>query len=177
MNVPSLFRTAGLVAGATLLLTGSGIAASDDLPTFADNYVKISVGGMDVKGSKAASQARTQIPKVGVAGIEAFNYTRELSDISSIKVEGHALPGAENYRFDVRTTKDEVGTFEVGYKTFRTFYDGAGGFFPTNNSWIPIHARALHVDRRPAEDAVLFARSQSANAFGERIVNFLVTGC
>ena len=46
-----------------------------------------------------------------------------------------------------KLTKYEVGTFEAGYRTFRTFYDGAGGFFPTNNVWMAAMPRALHVDR------------------------------
>src|SRR5688500_3334245 len=142
------FRTAGLVAGAlSLVLNPLPAADTDALPVFEENYIKISAAGMDIKGSKAAAQRRTQLPKVGAAGIEAFNYTRELSKVTTMQVDGQALPGAEDYLAQLHITKNEVGSFEAGYKTFRTFYDGAGGFFPTNNAWIPIHPRALHVDR------------------------------
>ena len=69
MNVNSLFRAAGLVAGTALVLIHPAFAAaqSDALPTFDENYIKFSAGGMDMKGSKAAGQARTQVPKVGAA--------------------------------------------------------------------------------------------------------------
>jgi hypothetical protein len=149
MNViPTLLSIVGLVAGAASLLAVPARAAdSDALPKFDENYMKFSAGGMDMKGSKAAGQARTQVPKVGAAGIEAFTYTKELSKETSVATEAQALPGAENYLASVKVTKNEVGSVEVGYKTFRTFYDGAGGFFPINNAWIPLYPRALHVDR------------------------------
>lgn len=43
--------------------------------------------------------------------------------------------------------KTEVGTVDVGYKRFRTFYDGVGGFFPLNRQWLPLKDRDLHTDR------------------------------
>lgn len=144
-------RTVGLLAGALFLaapaLVAAAAAETDALPNFTENYVKVSAGGINYDGNKASGQARTQVPKVGAAGIEAFNLTRELSKITTLVVDGQALPGSEDYLLGFRVTKNEVGTFEAGYKTFRTFYDGAGGFFPTNNAWKSALPRALYVDR------------------------------
>lgn len=144
-----LFRTAGLLScslWATSLFAASA-SESDALPVFNENYIKLSAGGIAYDGNKASGQARKQAPKVGAAGIEAFNYTKELSKVTTMIVEGQALPGAEDYIAAINLTKNEVGTFEAGYKTFRTFYDGAGGFFPRNNAWMAAMPRALHVDR------------------------------
>ena len=144
----TLFRTAGLLAGVILLPTAGFAATADDaLPVFSENFVTFSAGGLSAKGNKASAQARTQIPKVGAAGIEAFNYTRDLSKVTTLQIDGQALPGAEDYLLGVRVVKNEVGSFEAGYKSFRTFYDGAGGFFPTNNAWMAALPRALYVDR------------------------------
>ena len=143
-----LFRTAGLLAGVLCATPGFAAAAeSDALPSFDENYIKLSGGGISYKGNKASGQARTQVPKVGAAGIEAFNYTKELSKVTTMVVEGQALPGAEDYIAAINITKNEVGSFEAGYKTFRTFYDGAGAFFPTNKVWMAAMPRALYVDR------------------------------
>jgi hypothetical protein len=144
----NFFRTAGLLAGAlTLAANPLRAAETDALPTFDENYIKVSAAGMDISGSRAAAQRRTQLPKVGAAGIEAFNVTRELSKVTTMQVDGQALPGAEDYLAQFRIQKNEVGSFEVGYKTFRTFYDGVGGFFPTNKAWVPLQKRALYIDR------------------------------
>lgn len=143
-----LSRTAGLLAGILGAAPGFAAAAeSDALPVFSENYVKFSAGGIAYEGNKASAQARKQVPKVGAAGIEAFNYTKELSKVTTLVVDGQALPGAEDYLVGLSVTKNEVGTFEAGYKSFRTFYDGAGGFFPRNNVWMAAMPRALYVDR------------------------------
>lgn len=153
MNAKSLItRTAGLLAGALLTVSGTYAAAAanaeaDALPTFNENYVKVSGVGTSLSGSKASSQARTQIPKVGSAGIEEYNLTKELSKVTTLQIDGRAMVGAEDYLAQFKLTKNEVGSFEAGYKRFRTFYDGMGGFFPINNAWLPLYNRALFVDR------------------------------
>ncbi len=154
MNVKSfsLFRTAGLLAGACFVLCAARAAdtakaESDALALTDENTIKVSGQVNDFNGNKAASQTAKQVPKTGFGGIESLNYTKELSKVSTLQIDGRALPGMEDYLAQFRVTKNEVGSFEAGYKRFRTFYDGAGGFFPLNNAWLPIYARALYVDR------------------------------
>ena len=145
----SVLRSAGLAAAITLLSVPLAGAASeaDAFPTFDTNYITFSAGGADVKGSKAAYQARTQNAKTGAAGIEDMRFDYELSDKTTLAITGRALAGQEDYLLSFKLQKQEVGTFEAGYKTFRTFYDGAGGFFPIGNAWMPLFTRALYVDR------------------------------
>jgi len=83
----------------------------------------------------------------GAGGIEDMSFLYELGDKTSAQVDGKALPGQEDYLLRARVTKEEVGSVEAGYRSFRTFYDGAGGFFPLNNAWLPLYPRELHVDR------------------------------
>ncbi|MDD3179652.1 MAG: hypothetical protein PHQ04_04795 [Opitutaceae bacterium] len=145
-----LLRTAGLMAGATLALSalrllGAGTDA-DALPVF-ESHIKVSGRPASVTGDKAAYQSGTQQPKAGAYGIEEFRFTRELSKDVSLQVDGRALSGAEDYLAQFRLTKNEVGTSEVGYKRFRTFYGGFGGFFPTNRFWAPLTNPKLSTDR------------------------------
>ncbi len=144
-----LFGMAGLLSCSLVATSASAASAAqaDAFPAFDENYIKFSAGGTSYNGNKASGQARTQVPKVGAAGIEEFNLTKELSKVTTMVVNGQALPGAEDYLLSVNITKNEVGSVEAGYKTFRTFYDGAGGFFPTNNVWMAAMPRALYVDR------------------------------
>lgn len=149
MKVNTLFltRTVGLLAGALLVLANVRAAEADAFPTFDNNYVKVSAGAPSLSGSKAAYQARTQKSSSGAAGIEELAYGYDLSKDVNLQLDGKAMPGAEDYLLSLKLTKNEVGSFEAGYKRFRTFYDGAGGFFPLNNAWLPIYRRALYVDR------------------------------
>lgn len=149
MNVKfsPLFRSAGLLAGALLTLAGVRAAEADALPTFDTNYIKVSTQGVMVSDSKAAFQKGTQMSRTGTAGIEEFNYTYDLSKETNLQVDGHLLAGSEDYLTQFKLTTGEVGSIEIGYKTGRTYYDGAGGFFPLNNAWLPIYSRQLYVDR------------------------------
>jgi hypothetical protein len=144
-----VLRTAGLAAGLALLsapLLGAASEA-DALPSFDSNYIIISAGGADVKGSKAAYQARTSNAKTGAAGIEEMRFDYDLKDRTTLAITGRALAGQEDYLLNFNLKKEEVGSVEVGYKTFRSFYDGAGGFFPIGNVWMPLFSRPLYVDR------------------------------
>jgi hypothetical protein len=47
----------------------------------------------------------------------------------------------------VKFAKSEVYTADFGFKSFRTFYNGIGGFFPKNNAWMPLSNQELHTDR------------------------------
>ena len=153
MNNTSFFtRTAGLMAGTLLTFSGASLvraanAEADALPTFNENYIQVSVAPATTSGSKAAFQAHTQTFRQGSAGIEEFNVTHELDKVTTLTVDGRALLGAEDYLLKFKLAKNEVGSFDAGYKRVRTFYDGAGGFFPINNAWLPLFSRQLYVDR------------------------------
>ncbi|PTX91592.1 hypothetical protein [Opitutus sp. ER46] len=140
-------RAAGLVAGALIAASAASAAEADAFPAFTNNYVKFSALGASVSGSKAAYQARTQNTKAGAGGIEDLRFEYDLGKATTLQMDARALAGQEDYLLQFKVTKEEVGSVEAGYKTFRTFYDGAGGFFPINNAWLPIYRRPLFVDR------------------------------
>ena len=151
-NSSSLHRPAGLLACAMLTLScAHAVDATKDtdaLPATADtNHISFGGEASAITGSSTAYQTRAQISKNPAGGIEDLNYSTDISKSTNVLVAGHALAGAEDYLGLFKVTKNEVGSFDIGYKRFRTFYDGAGGFFPLNNAWLPIYPRALSVDR------------------------------
>jgi hypothetical protein len=76
-----------------------------------------------------------------------MHFSKDASDNTTVSFDGRALAGSEDYLGALKVTKNEVGTVEVGYKRFRTFYDGIGGFFPLNNRWNELASPELHTDR------------------------------
>ncbi len=140
-------RCAGLLAGAALALTSaSAVVPTDAFPKF-ESYIKISGQAPSVSGNESSFQRRLQQNANGGLGIEALHYTRDLSKDTSLQIDGRALYGAEDYLAKFKVTKAEVGSLEAGYKTFRTFYDGIGGFFPVSGQWNSLNPADLHVDR------------------------------
>ena len=146
--VPSPVRLACCAAS---LLVGGRLAAADKaeadaVPHF-ETYVKISGQAPAVSGNKAAYQGRARENSEGAVGIEDLHATKDFSKTTTLTIDGHALAGAEDYLGQFNLTKNEVGSIEAGYRRFRTFYDGAGGFFPLNGQWMPLQPEDLHLDR------------------------------
>lgn len=154
----AVLRGASLLAAAALALSplpasGSAVAArpgagsNDDAFPKYESYIKITGQAAAISGDGAAFQNRVRQPENGGGGIEDLHLTREVSKSTTVTIDGRALTGAENYLAQVNVTKSEFGAFEAGYKRFRTFYDGVGGFFPLSKAWFPLNQQDLHVDR------------------------------
>jgi len=150
-NFSTIVRGASLLAGVSLALTavtarGSDKANSDAFPNF-DSYIKITGQAPSISGDENAYQRRMQASRSGGVGIEDFHFAKDLNKATSMEVNGHALAGSEDYLASVKIVKNEFGSVDFGYKTFRTFYDGVGGFFPLNGNWMPLNDRNLYLDR------------------------------
>ncbi len=169
-------RNVGLVASVAVVLglTARAATPSDAFPVF-DSYIKITGKTADVKGNGSSFARRFQFPENGSWGIEQLVVNKEVGEGATLNVEGKALVGAENYLGAVKYTKNEVGTFDFGYKRSRTFYDGIGGFFPLNNRWNALANPELHTDRAKFW---LEAKIERPNApkFEFRYTNELRTG-
>lgn len=139
------------LSGVVLVLSGvpsfgANKAEADAFPHF-ENYIKISGQAASVSGSTSAFQNRTRLPGDGGAGIEDLHLSRDLSKETTLVIDGKALVGSEDYLGKINLAKNEVGSVDMGYKRFRTFYDGVGGFFPLNKQWMPLKDSELATDR------------------------------
>lgn len=139
-----------LLLGAALAL-GSGLRAdppadADAFPSF-DSYIQVSGYKPWISGDGAAFQQRSGDATAGVYGIQDLLYRKDLSNDVSLQVNGRALSGSDDYLAQAIVTDDNLGSIDVGYKLFRTFYDGIGGFFPLNDSFLAMSPEDLHVDR------------------------------
>jgi hypothetical protein len=154
-NFAKFIRSAGLITGTVLALSGvrtlgaEKALPADAFPNF-ESYIKVTGQAAAITGSKSTFQNRMNQPANGGYGIEDFYYTKETGKDETVELKGHALRGSEDYLGSFKMTKNEVGTFEVGYKAFRTFYDGVGGFFPLNGAWLPLADAKLKLDRGKA---------------------------
>ncbi|HZZ56352.1 MAG TPA: hypothetical protein VFE31_00880 [Opitutaceae bacterium] len=148
--LPSSLRRRALLLGAAIIapigLQADPPPDADAFPNF-DSYIQISGYRPWIAGDGAAFQQRTGDATAGVYGIENLKYSKDLSNDVNLQVNGRALSGSDDYLAQVVVTDDNLGSVDVGYKLFRTFYDGVGGFFPLNDSFLAMSPEDLHVDR------------------------------
>lgn len=156
-------RTAGVLAGSVVAL---GVAqtfaagtppALDAFPVF-DSYIKVTGQSPWVSGSNSAYARRFQKPADGAYGIEALHFSKDMANDVSVEFNGRALSGSEDYLGQMKLVKNELGSVDFGYKRFRTFYDGIGGFFPLNNSFRELGNPELHTDRAKFWSTLKIAR-------------------
>lgn len=103
-------------------------AATDAEPSAASNWIGFTVGGAFVSGNDAGMMRRTQTNGDFYGGIDTFHFAQDLKNSTTLTLDGHALPGLEDYEFDANLTKADLGYIKAGYKQFRTWYDGTGGY-------------------------------------------------
>lgn len=114
-----------------------------------DNTIGLVLGGASVDGNDAAFQRRLQQDGDFYGGISNFHY--ETGSDVLFAVDGHAVFGNNDFGLVLSATKDGLGYVEAGYKEFRTFYDGSGGYLPGGApSWVPALNDDLHLDRGEA---------------------------
>ena len=136
---PLIGRISGLIGlGAALAILAPRAGASDyadagrRFPLPYESYIKISgQSPLGFPGTTRHSRRIRQRPSRGSYGIEDLLFTKDISNASTLTVKGRgAFGGAEDYLASFNLETLNVGSVDVGYKRFRTFYDGVGGFFP-----------------------------------------------
>ncbi len=137
-------RSVLVLAGAGLLGLPGALGAAE--PAY-DNYINFSMDHILQSGDRPGFQKQFQTKKDGAFGIEDLFITKQLKDDTTLKLQGHAMGGLADYLIDLDITKDEVGYLKFGFKSFRTWYDGSGGYWPTNGFHISLYDEDLHLDR------------------------------
>jgi hypothetical protein len=146
-------RHAGLICAVAALAVPGIRAAADDAASLADafpnyeSYIKVSGEAPFISGDHSAFASHNGLPTAGDGGIEELFYTKDLSNSTNLTFDGHALDGSDDYLGKLDLTSTNLGSVEVGYKRFRTFYDGVGGFFPLADKFQALSGQSLHVDR------------------------------
>lgn len=148
MNTISPSQSRRPVAALCAVLCGvAALTAAEKKEALPENYIDFSAGYNLQEGDRAGFQKAQQLNKDGFGGIEALHYTRSLNDTTTLTLDARALAGNNDYLFDLTITKDDLGFLKFGYKEFRVWYDGSGGFLPSRMFRMPLYDEDLHIDR------------------------------
>ena len=110
-------------------------------------WVHFGGGGAIVDGSEAEFQRRTGIHAGGFGGIEEFHWEEYVGDNGLLLIDGRFLQGSEDYRFKIRWSDEEKGYLGMGFRQYRIYYAGNGGFEPVSGAWLPLADDDLYMDR------------------------------
>lgn len=113
----------------------SPAAAPTEEPTeeVASNWIAFTIGGAFVSGDEAGMMRRTRTNGDFYGGIDESQFSKELNDTTTLTLDGHALPGLEDYEFNMDLEKTDLGYVKAGFKQFRTWYDASGGYLEGAN--------------------------------------------
>ncbi len=82
-----------------------------------------------------------------VGGLEALRMEWYGDEGESMLLEGRAIVDNSDYLLTLDFKQPEKGFVSAGYKEFRTYYDGSGGFFPQTGAFPSIFGEGLELDR------------------------------
>lgn len=143
-------RTAPLCLAFTFsgpIVFGSAPGVSEPArPAFVEGTIGVSAGGTFLRGNRAAFEQRFRTAKDGFGGVESLRYRRE-SEHSSLALDSHLIAGDADYGLTGLWTHNETVYVDFGYRRYRVFYDGSGGYFAPSASFFPIYDDKLHLDR------------------------------
>ncbi len=128
-----LFRLA-LVAPALMITINFSQAGTATVPAPAEegpeltNWIGFTVGGAFVSGDDQGVMRRTQTNGDFYGGISDLHYEMDVNDTTSLSIDGHAIPGLEDYEFGMLLSKEKLGYLKIEYDQFRTWYDATGGY-------------------------------------------------
>ncbi len=127
----------GLAGGlsATLQAQEKTGDTTSDSPKEYRNWVEFSAGGTfgfgDHPQGKAEYQRRYGLPAgTAFGGVEDFHFEQDVGKRGLFSVDGHAVFNNNDYGVRLELSQPDLGFVRAGYREFRTYYNGAGGYFP-----------------------------------------------
>jgi hypothetical protein len=126
------------------------LASSSSAVELVDYEVTTSILGPLVIDDDSSFRERQGVPSDPSGGIEDAFAEWRVGEQSTLEFKGRGVIDAHDYlaAFSLEDTKR--GKAQAGYREFRTWYDGSGGFFPQNGAFLDTFADGMATDRGEA---------------------------
>jgi hypothetical protein len=112
-----------------------------------NNWVDLSVGGLMVHGNTAQAQQRYQLSSDPFGGISDLHLQRDVAKGTTLTLDGHSLFDQHDYKLILGLQRDDFGYVRFNVSNFRTWYNGAGGYFPPTGKQYRLTNDDLSLDR------------------------------
>jgi hypothetical protein len=147
-----------IVVGAMLLSCGATARAGDtNAPSLTpqqmfeggaksyDNWVELGLGGLITSGNAAQAQQQYQLSNDPFGGVSDLHLQKDVVKGTTLTMDGHALFDQNDYKLLLGLQREEFGYIKFNLTDFRTWYNGAGGYF--NGTQYQLPNDALSLDR------------------------------
>lgn len=125
-------------------------AATEETRDIDRLHVKLLGTAAFADGDVAQFQQRHRIPENLSGGIDALFYEREIGEDTELEIEGRAIFDNHDYLLGLSIVNEDKGFLKVGYREFRTWYDGRGGYFRPADAHFVVFDPELGLDRGEA---------------------------
>ena len=145
----TILTAATLAATFQLMPLAAGVERDADAAEFQSvaNEISLTGTGVVVDQDEDQFRQRQRVPTDGFGGIESLYMEWLYGEDTTIKLEGRGIIDANDYLAKLRIEMPDKGYISAGYREFRTWYDGTGGFFPQNSTIFSIFDEDLNLDR------------------------------
>jgi hypothetical protein len=145
-STPAPSGTAATTPATTSTASANSDASSPDYT----NWVTLGGGYAFVSGDKGQLKHQQETNSGPSGGVEDFRWQQFVGKTGTFTMEGHSIFGNHDYDLKLDLTDESLGYIRAGYKEYRIWYDGTGGYYPLNNLSFQPYANELYVDRRNA---------------------------
>ncbi|MBM3882528.1 MAG: TonB-dependent receptor [Verrucomicrobia bacterium] len=111
------------------------------------NWFTVSAGGLFTHGNQAAAQQRLQRPGEAFGGVDEFHFEQDIGRQGLFTADGRGLFDHHDYSIKLELVHPDIGFLRAGYREYRTWYDGHGGFFPLTGAWYSPYDQEFSLDR------------------------------
>src|SRR5450759_3371630 len=112
-----------------------------------NNWVDFSVGGLRAHGNTAQAQQRYQVTSRAFGGISDFHLQQDIAKGTTFSLDGYSLFDQNDYKVILGLQRDDLGYVRVNANNFRTWYNGAGGYYPPTGIQYQLPNDELYLDR------------------------------
>jgi hypothetical protein len=115
-----------------------------------DNWIEFSVGGLMTQGNAAQAEQNHKLQRGAFGGIEDFHLQQTVATNTTFTMDGRALFDQHDYKLSLDLRREETGFLRFNYENSRTWYNGAGGFYPPTGLFYSLGSPggdALFLDR------------------------------
>ena len=134
-----------ILALTAIALSGSTASAQELTPVTRE--LKLSGTAAFLNGDDDQFRQRHQIPPDFTGGVDDLYMEWLWGDDGSIELEGRGIVDANDWLARFKMERTDKGYVDAGYREFRTWYDGTGGFFPQTATLFAFFDEDLRLDR------------------------------